>query len=458
MKKWISFLLIAALLFGLTGCSDAENPSDGASTLSSSDGNSGVSPETIHITFGGAQSGEVKALEGTIAAITQDTLSVRAADGTVYLLALTELTVDSEVSSIQTGQRVEARYHGALPVQTAPGKPTAEVRAREILRTMSLEEKVGQLFFARCPPEDPLPDIGAYHPGGYILFANFFENRTKAEAKELLKACQNASKVPLLTGTDEEGGTVNRISKFRQYRAVPFWSPQDLFKEGGFPLVASDCEDKAKLLRSIGININFAPVCDVSTNPEDYIYKRSFGQNAVQTSKYVETVVTATQQNGVGCVLKHFPGYGSNGDTHMDIVRDNRPLESLRQSDFLPFEAGIRAGAGAVLVSHNIVECLDAESPASLSPAVHQLLREDFAFTGVILTDDLSMKAITSYTDGASAAVKAIQAGNDMLLCTDYNQQIPAVLAAVKNESLSEARIDESVMRILLWKLALGIL
>lgn len=459
MKKWIPLLLVLVVLACFTGCSDAGDSSANASTGSGLNSENSAAPiETVHITYGGEQSGEPQTLEGVISTITQDSLLIRTADGTVYQLQLSSLTVDSEAASIRTGQRAEISYHGTLPVQTAPGIPSTEVRARELLRTMGLEEKVGQLFFVRCPADNPLPDIAAYHPGGYILFANFFENRTKDEAYHQLKACQDASRIPLLTGVDEEGGTVNRVNKFRQYRAVPFWSPQDLFKEGGLSLIASDCEYKAQLLRAVGVNINFAPVCDVSTNAADYMFKRSFGQNAVKTSKYVETVVSATQENGVGCVLKHFPGYGSNGDTHTGIVHDSRSLESFRQSDFLPFEAGIRAGAGAILVSHNIVECLDANVPASLSPAVHKLLRENFAFTGVILTDDLSMKAITAYTDGASAAVKAIQAGNDMLLCTDYANQITAVLAAVQSGDLSLFRIEESVMRILLWKLELGII
>ncbi|MFQ8599357.1 MAG: glycoside hydrolase family 3 N-terminal domain-containing protein [Oscillospiraceae bacterium] len=417
--------------------------------------NSAAPIETVHITYGGEQSGEPQTLEGVISTITQDSLLVRTADGAVYQLQLSSLTVDSEAASIRTGQRAEISYHGTLPVQTASGIPSTEVRARELLRTMGLEEKVGQMFFVRCPADNPLPDIAAYHPGGYILFANFFENRTKDEAYHQLKACQDASRIPLLTGVDEEGGTVNRVSKFRQYRAVPFWSPQDLFKEGGLSS-ASDCEDKAQLLRAVGVNINFAPVCDVSTNAADYMFKRSIGQNAVKTSKYVETVVSATQENGVGCVLKHFPGYGSNGDTHTGIVHDSRSLESFRQSDFLPFEAGIRAGAGAILVSHNIVECLDADVPASLSPAVHKLLRENFAFTGVILTDDLSMKAITAYR--TALAPRQNHSGRQRhaalhRLC----QSDPGCLAAVQRR-LVHCRIEESVMRILLWKLELGII
>ena len=133
--------------------------------------------------------------------------------------------------------------------------------------------------------------------------------------------------------------------------------------------------EKCQLLRSLGINVNMAPVCDITTNPQAFMYNRSLGQSPVITGTFVQTVVSLMADYQVGSVLKHFPGYGENADTHVGIATDSRSLEALEQHDLLPFSIGIQAGCDAILVSHTIVECLDQEVPASLSPAVHQYLR-----------------------------------------------------------------------------------
>jgi len=262
----------------------------------------------------------------------------------------------------------------------------------------------------------------------------------------------------MVIAVDEEGGTVNRVSLYGQFCSSPFLSPQDLYAQGGWDAVTADTREKCALLKSLGINVNLAPVCDVSTNAGDFIYSRSFGQDAELTSQYVRTVVGAMNGSGVGCVLKHFPGYGNNVDTHTGVAVDDRPYSTFEDSDFLPFEEGLDAGAGAVLVCHNIVSCMDGASPASLSAAVHDILRGDLGFGGVIITDDLSMDAIRDFSGGEAAAVLAVEAGNDMLCCTDYADQYEAVLVAVQSGEISRERLDESVRRILEWKIGLKIL
>ena len=202
--------------------------------------------------------------------------------------------------------------------------------------------------------------------------------------------------------------------------------------------------------------MNLAPVCDVSQNPDDYIYDRTLGQDAAMTAQYVRTVVEAMKSENIVSVLKHFPGYGNNADTHTGIAYDKRDYEEFETKDFLPFQAGIDAGAECVLVSHNIIESMDSTAPASLSYAVHQILRDTLHFDGIIMTDDLAMSAIQDYTNGNAAAVLAVEAGNDIVLCTDFEEQIPAVIEAVHAKEISEDRIDTSVMRILRTKLALG--
>lgn len=165
-------------------------------------------------------------------------------------------------------------------------------------------------------------------------------------------------------------------------------------------------------------------------------------------------------EDGMGSVLKHFPGYGNNVDTHTGIAVDQRPLESFTSSDFLPFQAGMESGGGktAVLVSHNIMTAVDGDLPASLSPKVHGLLRTDLGFDGVVMTDDLAMEAVAAYSADGAVAVMALEAGNDLVITTDYRTQIPKVLEALESGALSEETIDTACRRVLTWKQNLGLL
>lgn len=336
-------------------------------------------------------------------------------------------------------------------------EPEKTDKITKMLDNMSVEEKVGQMFMVRVPKENADKRVSEYHLGGYIMFGRDFDNKTKEEVINNIASWQEASDIPMLIGVDEEGGTVNRISTNTEFRSEPFKSSQELYKEGGFDLIYEDTITKANFLKELGINVNFAPVVDVSTNPDDYIYKRSFGKNANLTSEYAEVVVRAMKESNIASVLKHFPGYGNNTDTHTGIAIDNRTLETFKESDFLPFEAGIKAGANIVLVSHNIVTNMDSNNPASLSTRVHEILRNDLGFAGVIITDDLYMDAISKNYD-SSVAVLAILAGNDLICTTDFESQIPEVIAAVEDGTISIDRINESVRRILELKLELNLI
>lgn len=328
----------------------------------------------------------------------------------------------------------------------------------DMIKSMSIEQKVGQMFIVRCPEENAADKVIEYNLGAYILFARDFRGKTSNEIIDNIQSYQDASKIKMLIAVDEEGGTVNRVSLNKNLRAVPFWSPQDLYNEGGWDLIISDTKEKSTLLKSLGINVNMAPVCDISEDPSDYMYKRSFGQNADETSKYIKTVVQIMNSESIGSVLKHFPGYGNNVDTHTGISYDTRDYDTFLNNDFKPFEAGIEAGADSVLVSHNIIESMDKNNPASLSKEIHDILRRELNFTGVIMTDDLFMDAIQDFVEEEQAAISAILAGNDLICCTNFETQIPAVIKAVKDGTINEDQIDESVLRILKWKSKLGIL
>ena len=347
-----------------------------------------------------------------------------------------------------------------------PGSTLEDIRSRDpdpkveaLLQSMTLEEKAGQLFMGCFYNGTPTPEtVEKYHLGSVLLFGASFKDTEKGTLIRQLKALTADCALPPLIAVDEEGGTVSRVGTSPAFRQSPFQSPRDLFAAGGMEAVIADAHEKNALLTELGIHLNLAPVCDISQDPADFMYARSLGQDAKTTAKYAKAMVAACREDNVGCALKHFPGYGNSADTHKGLAVDRRPMEQLTESDLVPFAAGIEAGAPAVLVSHNIVTAMDEERPASLSPAVHRVLRYDLGFDGVIITDDLSMGAIDGYFPDQDSAVMAIMAGNDLLCTGDVEVQYRAVLQAVKDGLISEARIDRSAERILKWKIALGLL
>lgn len=332
---------------------------------------------------------------------------------------------------------------------------SAEERAQQILDDMTLEEKVAQMFMVYMPSKNAAAIQKEYQFGGYLLFANNFKNNSYDKKQSQIKSYQKASQINMLIAVDEEGGIVNRVSLYKQYRKSPFLSPRKLYSNGGYNRIKKDTREKANLLLDLGINTNLAPVADVTYSSKNYMYSIAFSNSAKSTSKYIKIVVREMKKKNLVSTLKHFPGYGNNGDTHSNIIHDKRSKKTFESRDLLPFQAGIDAGCDMIMVSHNIVECFDKKAPASLSKKVHKYLREDMGFEGVIITDGLGMAGVIDFVGGdkGKAAVKSVLAGNDMLCANDYKVQYNAVLKAVENGEIDESRIDESVMRILILKL-----
>ena len=341
---------------------------------------------------------------------------------------------------------------------TAPAEPTPPDPIRELLDQMSLEERVGQLFLARCDDAAALEQIETYRPGGFLLFGQDFQNQTPESFREKIAAYQAASVLPLLIAVDEEGGTVCRVSSNPSFRERRFSSPRQLYSSGGMEQVLSEENQKCALLKGLGINVNLAPVCDISTDRNAFMYDRSLGQDVRTTCDFAANMVTLADSYLLGTCLKHFPGYGNNADTHTGMAVDSRSLEELESKDLLPFAAGIQAGCDAILISHTIVECFDPETPASLSPAVHDYLRETMGFEGVIVTDDLVMQAITDAYGAGEAAVLAVLSGNDLLCSTEFATQYEAVLAAVLDGRISIDVLNAAVRNVLQWKIDLGLI
>lgn len=348
----------------------------------------------------------------------------------------------------------------AVPTSESSAEPVVASETElieEIISGMTIEEKVGQLFIVRCPEKNQVQDIIDYNIGNYILFDRDFEHYSPEEVASNISSYQNAAKIPMLIGVDEEGGTVNRISCWPQFEEEEFYSPRELYALGGIDTIINVEQIKIDLLKSLGINMNFAPVCDISTDESQFMYLRSLGQDPYITADFVSRTAELYQLNGLACSLKHFPGYGDNLDTHTGSSVDVRTLESLENYDMIPFEKGIDYSTATILVSHNIVTAFDSNLPASVSPAIHDYIRNNMGFDGVILTDDLSMKAISNYFSNNAAGVMAIQAGNDLLTTTNYVEEINAILTAIQDGIITEERINESVYRILRLKYNMGL-
>ena len=327
-------------------------------------------------------------------------------------------------------------------------------KAYEKLENMTLDEKIAQILLVRYP-DDGLGVLKNNQFGGYVFYAKDFNDKTKDEVIKMINDNQNVAKTPILTAVDEEGGKVNRISTNSNLANEPFKSPRELYLSGGFDLIKEDTIKKSKLLYELGINLNLAPVADVSTNPNDYMYSRTLGENTDKTSEYVKTVIKSSNGLGVTYTLKHFPGYGNNTDTHQGTSLDNRSYDDILNNDLPPFKVGIDEGALSILVSHNIVSSIDSDLPSSLSYKVHNLLRDNLNFTGIVITDDLDMGAIG---DVKSSTVKAVLSGNDLIITTDYESSINAIKKAINNGEISDKLIDKTATRVIAFKYYKGMI
>ncbi len=324
----------------------------------------------------------------------------------------------------------------------------------QIIDSMTINQKAAQMILARCPT-NAISQMEKYQFGGYTLYGDDFKGETPDTVKKRISDIQNSAIIPAFIAVDEEGGNVVRISKYKAFTSSPFLSPQDMIKNDS---LVQDTTDKCDLLLSLGINFNLAPVADITDNKSDYMYNRTFGLSAVKTGENISNLVGIMNDKGVASCLKHFPGYGSNVDTHTGIAVDTRSKSDFEGNDFIPFEYGINANCPAVLVNHNIINAYNDSLPASLAPEVHDVLRTELGFSGVIVTDDLGMDAIKLYTGSENVNVLAVLAGNDLLCVTDSVQCYNDIIDAVNKGTISEKRLDESVKRILLMKRQYGII
>lgn len=405
----------------------------------------------------------INSLEGTVLSYNDETLIIKDTDNTIY-------TFKIENKEISAGEHIILEYIGvidklktiqdnAVISYTVLSEETDETlngifsqfyeQASKKLESMTLEEKIKQLLLIRYPDKS-ISDIS-----GYVFYEKDFKDKTKDEVVNMIKSLQDEAKIPLLTAVDEEGGSIVRVSSNTNLATEKFKSSKELYESGGLDLIKEDVKNKSSLLKSLGLNVNLAPVVDVADDESAYIYPRTIGQNALITAEYAKTVINASKGTDVSYVLKHFPGYGNNDDTHINSSRDIRSYEELVGNDLLPFKEGIENGAEAILISHNIITSVDEDNPATLSSSVHNLLKVTLGFTGVTITDDLDMGALDSIE---KKYLKAILAGNDLLIVTNYEEAYEEIQTGISDNLISESLIDSSALKVLAWKYYKGLI
>ena len=346
----------------------------------------------------------------------------------------------------------------------------SEKSVEYIINTMTLEEKVWQMFFVS--PEDILDNISVaiqagettkkaledYPVGGLIYFSQNIE--TRDQLVKMIKNTKEYCKIAPFIAIDEEGGRVSRLGNANIGTTMhpPMGeigateNPENAKKVG---------ETLANELLSLGFNMDFAPVTDVITvDGNEDIGDRSFGTDPTLVANMVSAQVKGMQDNGLIATLKHFPSNGSTvSNTHKEAGICTRTLDEMRNTEFIPFKAGIEAGADVIMIAHMTAAELD-DVPSTISKTVvTDVLRNELNFAGVIVSDALNMGAITSSYSPEEVAILAVNAGVDLLLMSpDVKSAANAIIQKVHNGEISQRRIDESVTRILLLKKKRGII
>lgn len=364
---------------------------------------------------------------------------------------------------------------GCAPKEAAVSEETAEKTPEEIraewieetLEDMTTEEKIGQMIMMDFRNNDdgtPMTElsqeaaeeIAAYHLGGVILFAENLD--TAEQTKTLTEKMQETAELPLFIGIDEEGGIVSRLDKSN----IPHEEiPSAALMEGDTARAEEAGRTIGRELRELGINVDFAPVADIYTNPDNTVIgERAFGTDAQTVSDMAAAFAAGLAEEGILAAAKHFPGHGDTAtDSHYGVAMAEQTLEELRAEEFLPFQRLIEEGIPFVMAGHiTTPNATEDGLPASLSAQTLALLRQELGFEGIIITDAMNMGAITEAFSPAESAVMAVEAGADMVLMpADLEEAFRGLEEAVTSGEITEERLEESVRRILAEKYDAGL-
>lgn len=341
---------------------------------------------------------------------------------------------------------------------------------------MSLEEKVSQLFIIRPESLDPAftPDQVHNYPecasvklndsmiktledipvGGICFFGKNIQN--PEQTKSFIKSFQRHSKLPLFIAVDEEGGRVSRIASTKSFNIKNTDSMEKIGKTGNPEIAYEAGRYISSYLKDFGFNLDFAPVSDINTNPKNIVIgDRAFSENPQRAAIMVKSALKGFHSNKIMACIKHFPGHGdTKDDTHSGYVAVSKTWDEMLPCEIIPFSENLLE-TDMIMVAHiTAINVTNDGLPSSLSPQmITGKLRKELGYDGVIITDALAMRAITKHYDSGKAAIMTIKAGSDILLMPhDFRAAYNAVLSAVKDGTISESRIDQSVRRILTLK------
>lgn len=327
----------------------------------------------------------------------------------------------------------------------------------EQIERMSMDEKIGQMIFAGVSGTEQNSEvdqlINHYKVGGFILNGKNLTSPSQTVAYiNSLKAKNSQNKLSLFLGIDQEGGRISKLPG----DLIDTPTNLEIGKIHDLSFAFELGSVIGKMVKAYGFNINFAPVLDINSNPDNpVIGDRSFGNNPKLVSELGTQMMKGLQSEKIIPTIKHFPGHGdTSADSHLELPMVHKSLAELEKFELVPFSHAVEEGADMVMIGHLLLPKIDPDYPSSLSEAIiTELLRKRIGFDGVIITDDMTMKAITGNFDIGSAAVMSVKAGNDIVMVAhDYEKMIKVISElkkAVQEGDISEARINESVTRIL---------
>ncbi len=352
---------------------------------------------------------------------------------------------------------------------SAPGSTVAPMydKVEATLRTLTLEQKIAQLFVVTPEQltgesvvtnasENMRGALSRYPVGGIIYFAANLQNpeQTQGMLQGIRSYSLDACGLVPFQCVDEEGGTVARIANNGAFGVANVGDMQQIGASGSIDLARSTGNTMGSYLRNLGFNVDLAPVADISTSRDGVMDRRSFGVTPELVASMVSAQVQGFNDTGILCTAKHFPGIGaSEGDSHQDSVYSDKNAEELAAWELVPFRAAIDVGVPMIMVSHlSCTQFADGTTlPASMNPAIiNGLLRGQLGYDGLVITDALQMGAVSNVTSADRQGVLAIQAGGDLILMPiDFNQAYNGLIAAVRSGEVSEARINDSVRRVI---------
>lgn len=400
------------------------------------------------------------------------TVSVTAACGVNTGHDSKEKTADTDTKN----QFQESDNAGSEPQKAVEEseEDVLEENIQKYMDQMTVEEKTAQLFI--IPPEDLMKGVDAVTAagettqkaisqlpaGGFIYMDKNLKSRE--QVKEMLENVQTysmeRSNLPMFLCVDEEGGTVARIGGSGKFDVPQIEDMSEIGARGDVDEAYETGRTIGTYLKDMGFNVDFAPVADVLSNPDNQVVKkRAFGSDPALVTSMAAAVAKGMEEQGICPVYKHFPGHGgTSADTHEGYAYVDKTLEELEEQDLVPFQKVIGEEARVIMVAHiSLPNVTGNDVPASMSPEIiTDLLRTQMQYDGLVVTDALNMGAVTSQYSSSEAAVQTILAGSDLVLLPEnFKEAYQGVLNAVEDGTISQERLDESLKRILKMKISM---